>query len=309
MKLSGTILFFILTFANYELFSQETKVNTTTLAYLEKFRADYTKTILDKNLRALEIYFSDNARLMPPYHKTVMGKNNVLIYYNAFLNHYDVKLYNRVETETLDLGSMIVAHGEFVMKLKEKTAIAEYELKGKYVDIWEKLPNGKLVLLTEGWNFDHNSEIEQKLRFNNEVPVADIAYQAHVPINNNISFELAALNSLMEATITRHDAKVWSQFYADDAIILTQRQPMVKGREEIDKYCEKHVKELPIFEKLDIRNDRIDDLGKYVIEYASHIAIIRDGDFSGVFAGKDLAIWRREPNGSLKIFRHIGMYD
>jgi hypothetical protein len=66
---------------------------------------------------------------------------------------------------------------------------------------------------------------------------------------------------------------------------------------------------MPIFEKLDVRNDRIDDLGNYVIEYASHIAIIRSGDFSGVSTGKDLAIWRREPNGALKIFRHITMYD
>lgn len=66
---------------------------------------------------------------------------------------------------------------------------------------------------------------------------------------------------------------------------------------------------MPIFEKLDIRNDRIDDLGKYVIEYASHIAVIRNGDYSGVGTGKDIRIWRREAGGSLKIFRHMAMYD
>jgi hypothetical protein len=49
--------------------------------------------------------------------------------------------------------------------------------------------------------------------------------------------------------------------------------------------------------RLDIGNDRIEDLGNYVIEYASHMAMIRDRVFSGVFTGKDLAIWRREPNG------------
>ena len=64
-----------------------------------------------------------------------------------------------------------------------------------------------------------------------------------------------------------------------------------------------------MFEKLDIRNDRVDDLNDFVIEYASHIAIVRNGDWSGVFTGKDLAIWRRTKNGSLKIFRHIAMYD
>jgi hypothetical protein len=46
-----------------------------------------------------------------------------------------------------------------------------------------------------------------------------------------------------------------------------------------------------------------------VIEYASHIAIIRDGEYSGVGTGKNIVIWRREKGGSLKIFRGIAMYD
>jgi ketosteroid isomerase-like protein len=143
----------------------------------------------------------------------------------------------------------------------------------------------------------------------NDVPVVDAALQAHVPITNNITFELAALNTLMEAAVSHHDANLWAQFYSDDALLCSQRLPMHDGKKAINSYLETHCKELPIFEKLNIRNDRVDDLGKYIIEYATHIAIIRNGDFSAVSTGKDLAIWRREPNGSLKIFRHIGMYD
>ncbi|MEJ0057865.1 MAG: hypothetical protein WDN75_20785 [Bacteroidota bacterium] len=113
----------------------------------------------------------------------------------------------------------------------------------------------------------------------------------------------------MEIVIPQGDAKMWSQFYADDASWLYTGNSIVQGRKSLDDFFEKHVKELPIFEKLDVRNDRIDDLGNYVVEYASHIAIIRNGDFSGVFTGKDLVVWRREPKGPLKIFRHIAMYD
>jgi len=113
----------------------------------------------------------------------------------------------------------------------------------------------------------------------------------------------------MEVTITLHDPKIWAQFYADDGILFPNHRPFLDGRKAIDTHFEMHVKEIPVFEKLDIRNDRIDNLGEYVIEYASHIAVWRGGDYSGVGLGKDLRIWRREKDGSLKIFRHIGMYD
>jgi len=110
---------------------------------------------------------------------------------------------------------------------------------------------------------------------------------------------VAAFNGLMEATVSQHDAKIWSQFYSDDGILFSKGNPLNEGRKAIDEYLE----------KLDIRNDRIDNLGGYVIEYASHIANWRSGEYSGIGLGKDLRIWRREKNGFLKIFRHIGMYD
>jgi hypothetical protein len=85
--------------------------------------------------------------------------------------------------------------------------------------------------------------------------------------------------------------------------------PVVKGRKEIDAHLEEHAKHLPVFEKLDIRTDHIDDLGRYVIEYGTHIAIVRDGDWSGVATGKDLRVWRRDERGALRICRGVAMYD
>jgi hypothetical protein len=69
------------------------------------------------------------------------------------------------------------------------------------------------------------------------------------------------------------------------------------------------VQHLPVFEKLDMRNDRIEVTGRYVIECASHVANWRNGESSGVNTGKNIRIWRREPDGALRIFLAIGMYD
>ncbi len=283
-----------------------TKADDQTLKWLKQFRADYIKSKSGK-AEQVQSYYDNAVRLMPEFQKTIIGKENVLIYEKAFSNRFDVSSYDRTESEIIDLGTRVIETGSFTQAITLKQTKQSAEIKGKYLDLWIR-ENGKLSLVTQAWNYNHSLEWEDKLKFN-EVPYVDVALQAHVPINNAISFELAALNRLMERTVSEHDNQVWLQFYADDGQFLYSRHEPVTGKKEINLFLEEHVKGLPVFEKLDVRNDRIDDLGQYVVEYASHIAIIRHGDFSGVFTGKDLAIWRREPNGSLKIFRHIGMYD
>ncbi|MFM9839924.1 MAG: hypothetical protein ACKVOQ_16780 [Cyclobacteriaceae bacterium] len=283
------------------------KVDDKTAAYLGKFRADYAKSILGKT-ELIENYLSESIRLMPEFQKTVLGKANALDYYKAFSSRFIVTDYRRNKIEILDLGTRVIETGIFTEKIKLNDGGKEHNIEGKYLSIWERFGNANLTLITEAWNYNHQLDIEPLLKFK-EIEGVDIALQAHLSIDSPVRFELAALNKLMEATVSQHDSKIWKQFYTDDGMFLYSRNPIYQGRKSIDMFLEEHIKDLPIFEKLDIRNDRIDELDNYVIEYASHIAIIRNGEFSGVFTGKDLAIWRRGSQGSLKIFRHIAMYD
>lgn len=300
---------FIICIAISNAFSQlDVKADEETIALLKKFRSEYVASLIQKKPALTQSYYSENIRLMPEFQKTIMGKNNALAYFKAFSERFDVYEFSREEKEILDLGSIVTELGMFRMKIRLKTTGKDHEVAGKYLDIWEKSNDNKLALMTEAWNYNHQLEIEGQLRFD-EVSEVDVALQAHVPINSNISFELAGLNRLMEAAVSQHDAKIWSQFYADDGIFLYSRNRIYEGKTALSKFLDSHAKDLPVFEKLDIRNDRIDDLGSYVIEYASHIANWRSGEYSGVNTGKDLRIWRREKDCSLKIFRHIGMYD
>ncbi|WP_378172521.1 hypothetical protein [Aquimarina sp. SS2-1] len=136
-----------------------------------------------------------------------------------------------------------------------------------------------------------------------------MAYQGHLPVNSNIRFELAALNQFMEEFISQGDHILWSQLYTYDAIALFSYEPMYQDKKLLDSFIKDHVAELPIFEELDIRNNHIDDLGTYIVNYASHIANWRNNEYSGISTGKGIKIWRREPNGSLKIVRQIATYD
>src|SRR5690606_691248 len=99
---------------------------------------------------------------------------------------------------------------------------------GKYIDLWER-KGEQILLLTQAWNYEHAVNFGDQVKFA-DVPSVIIAYEAHLPVDNPVRFELAALNRLMEKSITEHDAKIWSQFYANDASWLYTGNSLVQGR-------------------------------------------------------------------------------
>lgn len=274
---------------------------------LKDFRSAYTSGLIKGDLSPLPKFFDDDVRLMPEVNMTVKGKQNVKLYYEAFSKRFAVSEFTRTPSETIDLGDFVVEWGLFEQHLSLRSSGARLDLRGKYMDIWTKKP-GRLMLISQAWNYSHNVEQQDLLRLN-DVPVTNVALASHVPINSNITFELAGLNELMESIIIQHDAPRWKMFYTDDGNFLYSRSPVYQGRKEIDTFLDDHVQGLPVFEKLDIRADRVEVSGQYIIEFASHTAFVRGTDWSGVGTGKDVRIWRRGADCSLKIFRHIGMYD
>jgi ketosteroid isomerase-like protein len=283
-------------------------VSSEHLALLKQYRDDHVAAVLNGKPELVIQHYPENVRLMPAYEETLMGKATAAAYLRAFAARFLVKQYEREVIESLDLGPRIVEVGRFTMKLSQRSKGQEQDLIGRYLNVWEKQSDGTLSLMAEVWNYDRYIPISGELRFE-EVLGVRVALGPHVPITDNISFELAALNKLMEAAVAEHDSRTWSLFYSDASMLVANQGSVNKGRQDIDAYFKAHAAQLPVFEKLDIRTDRIDVAGAYVIEYASAVAIWRNGDSSGVNTGKDLRIWRREADGSLKIFRHIGAYD
>lgn len=279
-----------------------------TVAHLAQFRDDYAQSLRHKKPGLLAAYYAQNVRLMPEFQHTVMGKKDALAYQEAFTGRFDVQQTDRAPLETLDLGTRVVELGTFTTTLTHRQTGRKYTLAGKYQNLWEKPAPGKLALVTEAWNYNHPVPFADLLRFGT-VPAVQVAYQAHVPVNSNISFELAALNGLMEAAFTQHDANLSSRFFTDDAAFIYSSNPIYRGRQALDAFFVQHMREMPVFEQLDCRTDRIDVLDGYVVEYASHIAHWRNGEASGINTGKNLRIWRREGDGSLKLFRQMAMYD
>jgi ketosteroid isomerase-like protein len=253
-------------------------------------------------------HLAESVRLMPAYQKTILGKADAATYTQAFLERFTVSAYDREPIEVADLGQRVMEIGRFTMTVAMKGSGETHVLRGKYMDLWEKSPTGTLELNTAGWNHDELPKIADHLRFA-EVPSVHMALQARVPITAGVSFELAALQKLDESVISQHDGKTWALFNADDGILLANHGPVVSGRKALDEHMERHAKALPLFEKLDLRTHKIDDLGEYVVEYASGVVNWRVNEYSGVSLGKGILIWRRAKGGALQKWRSISMYD
>lgn len=278
------------------------------LAQLDRHRTGYAAALLAGDAEAAVATCASEVRLMPEFQRTMVGRDRAFAYQRAFVSRFAVREYGRTPVKRLDLGSRLVEVGTFVEKLVLKSTGREYELAGKYLELWTKQPDGSLALDTAAWNASHGIDWGDLLRFP-DVPGVVAAFQARTPVTTNGRFELAALCRLLETAVTQHDAPLLGRFYADDAILAPNFDALAQGRAAIDRYWTKHAAELPTFEKLDIRNDRVDELDGYLVEYASHVANWRNGDASGVNTGKNLRIWRREPDHALKMIVQLGSYD
>lgn len=284
----------------------QTLENVVDEAFFRAKNEAHTKAFQSEDVSSLLEGVAVNIRLMPEFQATIISNSNAEAYYQAFFDRFDVSGCERHSFEVTDIGKYVVELGDFNMDVLDDEKA--FTLRSRYMCIWEK-QGGGLVKTIEAWNYSHATDLQDRLRFP-EVPSIIPAFAAHVPISDNISFELQALNVLMSNIIIRHDHEVWSQFFSDDAMFVYTANPIYQGRQQLDAFIKKHaVEEIGVFEHLDIRNDTILESGTYVIELASHIANFRSGHYSGINTGKDLRIWRREENGTLKIFRQIAMYD
>lgn len=279
-----------------------------TISYLGEFRKNYTAALKTNDPAGATRLFADSIRLMPEYQPTIWTKQHALKYYQGLLSRVRIKQYEMEPLDVMDLGRMVVELGTFTSIVQLRSKNSADTVRGKYAHIWTRDTKGVLLLATQAWNYSQQLSIADSLIIGN-IPSVNMAYQAHIPVRDPLSFELAAYNSFQEKVIMEHDAIRWKQFYTDDFMFLYSNNPVYSGRAQIDAFLDDHVKQLPVFEKLDIRTDRIEDLDGYVIEYATHIAIVRNGDWSGVVTGKNIYIWRRDSNGILRICRGIAMYD
>lgn len=166
MKILVFILIFIFGMLAGNGFSQGKEVSDSkVLGKLKKFRADFARSMVERKPEVVQNYFAENIKLMPEFERTIMGKSNALNYYRVFTSYFEVKAYNRIENNILDMDSLIFEMGTFSMDITVKSSGEQIDVKGKYINVWRKTKESGLLLLTDAWNYNARPALEEKLKF------------------------------------------------------------------------------------------------------------------------------------------------
>lgn len=289
--------------------AHDVKAQSGSYPFLQQYAARVQTALLQNDVSILEQYHGKDIRLMPAHQKTMKGARSVAAYYQALSARFSISKVEFNTLHTYDIDTLLVDQGTFELIVRSKAGGPQQTVKGNYLHLWNLRDRAKPKLITDVWNVKQLPFDSEQLRFR-ELPTVDVALMAHLPVKDDVSFELAALNRMMEVTVAQHDAVAWTLFYSDNSFLLANNGDYHAGKPAITKYLANHVGEIPVFEKLDIRNDEVVVLKNgYIIEYSSHVANWRYDEHSGVGMGKDLRIWKRQADGRLKIISHIGSYD
>jgi hypothetical protein len=163
MKLSITLITLLL--LNTTTFAQSLKADEQTNAFLVSYRKAVSEGMTRASPASMITYYHENIRLMVEFQRTMIGKDPVASYDKALLKRFTFSTFEMTPQETLDLGRMLIEFGTLVMVMRSNATGENHALQGKYVAIWERDSQGKLWLVTRGWNYNQPVGIGDQMRF------------------------------------------------------------------------------------------------------------------------------------------------
>jgi ketosteroid isomerase-like protein len=112
--------------------------------------------------------------------------------------------------------------------------------------------------------------------------------------------ELIAFAEQFGAAASMGDAGQLTDLYADDAVFMTHGLPVAAGRTELYAMFSDD----PAPGSMSIQpGEFVLDSGELVVEVGSYLTANHDG--TNVRPGKYVAVYRRQPDGSLKLAVHV----
>lgn len=99
----------------------------------------------------VELYYAEDARLLPPSHATVTGREAI----GAFLRSYGS--FEAVRFTILALegrNDLAYVHGAYQMSVTPPGAAGPVGDTGKYLEIWRKQRDGRWKVVLDAWNSD-----------------------------------------------------------------------------------------------------------------------------------------------------------
>jgi len=144
-----------------------------------------------------------------------------------------------------------------------------------------------------------------------ETPVKDSAATAAPPVVDVTAVRRAIedANAKFIDALTRGDSAGYVANYADDAVVMSPGAPAHRGRGEIGAAAVKQMQSAKVSSEK-ATTVSVDVAGDYAIETGTfEVTVTPKGGKPTHGTGKYLTVWKKQPDGSWKIYRDINNSD
>lgn len=291
-------------FAKHLLFGPPTGLHDRVVAAHGRLRDAMVAHDLAARLRL----YRPDATSMPEYQPALYGLEQIFTYQRAMARRRRVIDYVPVTSEIFDLGGTALEIGTFAVTWRLANGAIEEE-RGKFAHVWAQEPDGSLRLRSDVWGFFR--PLPDPAAFFLDMPEIMPASPAPSAATRRLAAELESRNRAMERAVVTRDVEAKIADYTDDAVYMPFAEPSKVGIGEIRAHLVPYTRagEGVTFDAVRVWNVGFEDHGEHVLEYSKFRVEWSMPGRSSVVKGGGIRLWKRMPDGTLKLHRQIGTHD
>lgn len=303
------ISFVVLSFLSFDSVFAQPKTKFDNLKHkVQKLSEILTTAETNDDTKTFLALYEENAVSMPDYQPMLRGIDEISIFYKEIFQRQKIKQFHRRTEEVISLGKTTLAEiGTFKKEYSELETDSILTLNGKYCYIWNILPNGSLKIKGEIFGFFH--PIQKPGNF--VVGLQTHLGESDIHKENEIPIELRAYNALMEKYVKNGEGALRCQFFTDDGKFMPFSHPTLTGMNELKPYLIAYdTRGVDFrFDLLSVYTYDYEYFDEYVLEYPKFKVKWSTPDASGVAEGKNIRIWKRQGDKSLKLYLEISTHN
>ncbi|MDG2524580.1 DUF4440 domain-containing protein [Stenotrophomonas sp. HITSZ_GD] len=255
---------------------------------------------------ALARRYTPDATLMPEHSQVRRGASNIGQYYAALFDAVRVEDYQRTSHDVTVYGQHAVQIGHYALAFSQADA-GRTTFNGKFMALWD-LASPQPRLICELWGTDAPFDPAIWPRLN----AATAPEVTASPADAALLQEITGRNRIIGELVTARRGAEHAELFMPDAAYLTYYTPMLLGMTQIRDYFVAHERPGDVtIESLALRSGKLYPLqGRdLALEEGLYRVAWRAGDTHGVVEGKSLNLWKRDGDGTLKLFRQAVNHD
>lgn len=271
----------------------------TVAARIGQARSRLSDTIRTNDAAGRAAFYLSNARSLPEYQPALYDPASIAAYHGALAVRKPVTRYSATTAEVIDLGGAAVETGAFDIAWQD----GQRET-GKYLILWS-LTSAAPMIMADAWGYIR--PLPDPQAFHVALPAGR---PAATSTDAGLKRQLDDLNRRNAEAVRAKDAETQIGFYSEDAIFMPFADTPKSGIAAIAAHLRRYVQNGSgaTFDTVEVWNEGFEVFAAHVVEYARFRVRWRTADASGVVTGAGIRLWKRMPDGQLKMHRQIGTH-